>query len=58
MGCHALEKGYENVNRDHVAYYSWWTLKSLVEKCGYEVVEFAWYNGRPLFAEGLVMLAE
>ena len=57
-GRYFLSKGFENVNSDHVAYYSWFTLKKLVEKCGYEVKDFAWYNGKPLFAEGLIMVVE
>lgn len=48
----------ENVNIDHVAYYSWRTLKTLVERAGYKVAEHYWYNGRPLFAEGLVFVLE
>jgi hypothetical protein len=46
----------ENVNRDHVAYYSYWTLRRLVERYRFEVADFCWYKGKPLFAEGLIML--
>jgi 2-polyprenyl-3-methyl-5-hydroxy-6-metoxy-1,4-benzoquinol methylase len=52
-----LSKGYENVNRDHVAYYSYWTLRTLLEKSSYTPKEFYWYGGRPYFAEGLIMTA-
>jgi 2-polyprenyl-3-methyl-5-hydroxy-6-metoxy-1,4-benzoquinol methylase len=46
----------ENVNLDHVAWYSWRTLKTLVERAGYEVAEFYWYGGKPMFAEGLIFV--
>jgi len=49
-------KQIENVNRDHVAWYSWRTLKTLVERCGFKVKEFYWYGGRPVFAEGLIFV--
>lgn len=45
----------ENVNRDHVAWYSWYTLENLLLcRAGYELVERHWYNGEPLAAEGLL----
>jgi hypothetical protein len=48
--------GKENVNVDHVAWYSYRTLKTLVERYGYEVSEFFWYNGPPFTAEGLIFV--
>lgn len=49
--------GVENVNLDHVAWYSWRTLKTLVERAGYEVVEFCWAGpGDPGTAEGLIFV--
>lgn len=51
-----LKKGIENVNREHVAWYSWRTLKTLVERYGFKVEEFYWYNGAPLTAEGLIFV--
>ena len=48
--------GTENVNIDHVAYYSWRTLVTLADKCGYQVDEYHWYNGEPRTAEGLTMI--
>ena len=51
-------QGYENVNEDHVAWYSWRTLKTLVERSGFRVVEFAWYGGEPVFAEGIIFVVE
>lgn len=49
-------KGKENVNRDHVAWYSYNTAKCLFEKCRWRVSEFYWYNGQPRTAEGLVFV--
>lgn len=51
-----LKRGYENVNRDHCCWFSWRTLTTLVEKCGYAVEEWYWYRGRPLYAEGLIFV--
>lgn len=49
--------GTENVNVEHVAWYSWRTLKTLVERAGYAVSEFYWYGvGEPGFTEGLVFV--
>jgi 2-polyprenyl-3-methyl-5-hydroxy-6-metoxy-1,4-benzoquinol methylase len=48
--------GIECVNRDHVAWYSYRTLKTLVERYGFEIQEFCWYNGRPMFAEGIIFV--
>lgn len=49
-------QGTENVNRDHVSWYSYTTITKLLEKCGYSVLDWAWYNGQPLTAEGLVVV--
>jgi hypothetical protein len=51
-----LHKGIENVNRDHVAWYSYTTLKTLVERFGFEVKDFYWYNGQPMTAEGIIFI--
>ena len=58
--CHGenIRKGIENVNKEHVAYYSYHTLKTLVERCGYTVQEWFWYNGKPRIAEGLIFVVE
>jgi hypothetical protein len=53
-----LAKGVENVNRDHVAWYSFRTLKTLLARAGYTDFSFAWYHGKPIFAEGIVILCE
>lgn len=53
-GYRMMLRGVENVNREHVAYYSYHTLRGLVERHGWRVEEWHWYNGQPYTAEGLV----
>jgi 2-polyprenyl-3-methyl-5-hydroxy-6-metoxy-1,4-benzoquinol methylase len=53
-----LAKGIENVNKDHVAWYSPKTLKTLLERHGYTITEFYYYNGDGPDAEGLIAVAE
>lgn len=48
--------GTENVNPEHVAWYSFNTLKALVERHGYKVDEWYWQNGKPYTAEGLIFV--
>lgn len=52
-----MSKGWENVNKDHVCWYSYTTLKTLLFRYQFEIEEFRWYNGVPLWAEGLIVLA-
>lgn len=56
QGHKAVARGIENVNRDHVAWYSYRTLTTLLERVGYVVTEFAWYKGHPRTAEGLIVV--
>lgn len=51
-----IQRGIECVNSDHVAWYSYCTLKKLMDRTGYEVLEWHWYNGKPLSAEGLIFV--
>lgn len=53
-----VSTGIENVNLDHVAWYSWKTLTTLLGRYGFTVTEFAWYKGQPRVAEGLIVVAE
>ncbi len=55
---HHMAKGIENVNVDHVAWYSFRTIKTLLERYGYSGYRFAWYGGAPLTAEGMVIYCE
>ncbi len=57
-GLASLNSGIENVNIEHVAYYSYTTLRVLLERHGFRLTEWAWYNGHPKFAEGLIAIVE
>ena len=54
----SIQRGVECVNKDHVSYYSWWTLTNLLKRYEYTVSEWYWYNGAPLTAEGLIMVVK
>ena len=58
IGLSWIQKGYENVNGEHVAYYSWRTMSELLIRCGYAILNFGWYNGPPYVAEGLVFVVK
>ena len=53
-----IAKGYENVNADHVAWYSPKTIAVLLERAGYVPADLAYYNGTGPTAEGLIVYAE
>lgn len=53
-----LAQGLENVNIDHVAWYSPRTLKTLLERVGFSITAFAYYNGDGPKAEGLIAVVE
>ena len=57
-GQYYIKRGIEHVNRDHVAWYSWFTLQNLIERHGYKVLEWYWYNGQPGTAEGMIFVFE
>lgn len=50
--------GVEQVNIDHKCWYSYTTVKTMIEKHGYNIKEWFWYNGQPLIAEGMVFYME
>jgi hypothetical protein len=52
-----LARGIETVNGDHNCWYSYWTMKTLLYKCGLGVDEWFWYNGSKYVAEGLIFVA-
>ena len=59
QGAHEwMQRGYENVHRQHVCWFSWKTLTELVTRCGYEVLNWGWYGGPPYVAEGLVFIVK
>lgn len=51
-------KGLENVNADHVAWYSPKTLSVLLERAGYKTGGLFYYNGDGPTAEGLIVVTE
>jgi 2-polyprenyl-3-methyl-5-hydroxy-6-metoxy-1,4-benzoquinol methylase len=53
-----VRKGFENVNRDHVAWYSPKTLSVLLERAGYTGAELHWYGGQGPAAEGFIVVTE
>jgi len=53
-----INRHRENVNIDHVAWYSYRTMKTLIERYGFTIREWAWYKGLPLTAEGLIFVVE
>lgn len=55
---HHIQRGFENVNKDHVAWYSPKTLEWLLARHGYKIKNWAWYNGQPYTAEGILAVAE
>jgi len=56
-------KGIENVNLDHVSYFSYYTLKQLVERYSYNIDTFLWHGDPvrnkvlPMLSEGIIFLA-
>jgi 2-polyprenyl-3-methyl-5-hydroxy-6-metoxy-1,4-benzoquinol methylase len=57
-GNQQLTRGYECVNREHVCWYSYHTLKVLVERHRFKILNWYWYNGKPKTAEGLIFHVE
>jgi 2-polyprenyl-3-methyl-5-hydroxy-6-metoxy-1,4-benzoquinol methylase len=53
-----IAKGIENVNQDHVAWYSPKTLSVLLQRAGYAVGGLFWYGGNGPTAEGLIVVTE
>jgi 2-polyprenyl-3-methyl-5-hydroxy-6-metoxy-1,4-benzoquinol methylase len=51
-------KGTENVNADHVAWYSPKTLSVLLQRAGFTVADLYYYNGSGPTAEGLIVVTE
>lgn len=57
-GAYSVYEGCEMVNKDHVAWYSYTTLQTLLMRYGYKLQLCRWYNGHPHKAEGLIVLAK
>lgn len=58
VGALHIKRGIENVNPEHVAYYSHKTFTTLLSRHGYAVNSFWWYGGKPLVSEGMIFLAK
>lgn len=57
-GAQQIQRGIENVNIDHCFWPSFRTLKTLLWRAGYTEFQFCWYGGKPLTAEGIIVLCE
>lgn len=57
-GSYTVRDGCEMVNKDHVAWYSYTTLKTLLTRYGFTIEEARWYNGVPHKAEGLIFVVK
>ena len=55
-GGYTVQNNCEIVNKDHVCWYSYTTLKTLLTRCGFEIMESRWYHGLPHKAEGIIMV--
>jgi len=53
-----LKLNIECINKDHVCYYSYYTMKNLVERHGYKVTQFFWYDIYPIVAQGLIFIIQ
>jgi len=56
-----VKQNRENVNIEHVAWYSYRTFRTLIERHGYKVKEFYWSDTRdadPGFSEGLIFIIQ
>jgi 2-polyprenyl-3-methyl-5-hydroxy-6-metoxy-1,4-benzoquinol methylase len=53
---YAVSDGCEIVHGEHVAWYSYTTLKTLITRYGYAIKECSWFNGVPHKAEGVIMV--
>ena len=56
-GAYTVREGVEIVNAEHVCWYSYQTLKALLDRYGYTIELARWYNGEPYKAEGLIVFA-
>lgn len=57
-GAYVVKDDCEVVNSEHVCWYSYQTLKTLLTRYNYEIKESRWYHGQPYKAEGLIMVVQ
>lgn len=55
-GGFTVKEDCEVVNKDHVAWYSYTTLTTLLTRYGFTIQAASWYNGVPYRAEGLIFI--
>lgn len=58
VGAYMVREDCEIVNDEHVCWYSFTTLKTLLTRYGFEIQSSRWYNGQPHKAEGIIMVAK
>lgn len=51
------KRGIMNVNADHVNFYTYTTMKELLRRYEFRIEGFYYYEGVPVFAEGLIVVA-
>jgi hypothetical protein len=56
-GAYQMLDGCEMVHAEHVAWYSYTTLMTLLARVGYRVLDWRWYHGQPPTAEGVIVKA-
>ena len=57
-GAYVMKDDFEMVNKEHVCWYSYTTLKTLLTRYGFEIKQARWYNGQPYKAEGIIVVVE
>jgi hypothetical protein len=55
-GAYLVRDDCEVVNSEHVCWYSYATLKSLLTRYEFNIIESRWYNGPEYKAEGIIMV--
>lgn len=57
-GAYQVRDNCELVNAEHVCWYSYATIASLLKRYQFEIIASRWYNGEPYKAEGIIMVAK
>jgi len=55
-GSYQVTDDCEVINKEHVCWYSYSTIKSLLTRYDFNIIESRWYNGPEYKAEGLIMV--
>lgn len=51
-----MTSGYENVNDEHVCYYSYRTCKTLLERHGWQIAKWYWADGKAHNSETIIFV--